>query len=138
MAHKEISTDIRIHWGSVTEMPFDTKKFEGIFCYSLIHLLNRIERKYFIRNCYKLLISNGYMFFVVVSKKAIMFGEGKKLSRDRYKISNGLKVFFYDELSIKQEFNDFGLISFKEINEPIKHMENEPPLKCFLIKCQRK
>ena len=138
MAHKKISMNIPIHLGSVTEMPFDSKKYEGVFCYSLIHLLNKTERKYFIRNCYKQLLPNGYMFFVVISKKANIFGKGKKLSKDRYEILKGLNVYFYDELTIGREFNDFGLISVEEIDEPIKYMENEPPLKCYLIKCQQK
>ena len=138
LAQKNISKSIQIYCGSVTEMPFDTKKYEGIFCYSLVHLLNKFERKDFIQNCYNQLKPNGYMFIIVVSKKANMFGDGKKLSKDRYEIQNGLKVFFYDVQSIKQEFSSFGLKSFEEINEPIKHMKNEPPLKCFLIKCQQK
>jgi len=138
LAQKNISRDIQIYCGSVTEMPFDTKKYDGVFCYSLIHLLNKYERKDFIINCYNQLKPNSHMFFVVVSKKANMFGDGKKLSKDRFNIQNGLEVFFYDEQSVKQEFNSFGLISFEEIDEPIKHMENEPPLKCFIIKCQRK
>lgn len=137
LAKKNISKDIQIHCGSITEMPFNEKKYEGIFCYSLIHLLNKYERRIFLQNCYNQLKPNSCMFFVVVSKKANMFGEGKELSKDRFKIQNGLKVFFYDEQSIKQEFSSFGLISYNEIDEPIKHMENEPPLQCFLIKCQR-
>ena len=137
LAQKNISKDIQIYCGSVTEMPFDTKKYSGIYCYSLIHLLNKYERRKFISNCYKQLSLNGFMFFVVVSKKTNVFGEGKKISKDRFKIQNGLNVFFYDEQSIKQEFSSFGLISYEEIDEPIKHMKNEPPLKCFLIKCQR-
>ena len=138
LAQKNISKNIQIHCGSVTEMPFDTNKYEGIFCYSLVHLLNKYERKKFLLNCFNQLKPNSYMLFVVVSKKATMFGEGNKISKDRFKIQNGLKVFFYDEQSIKQEFSSFGLVSYKEIDEPIKHMVNEPPLKCFLIKCQRK
>ena len=138
LAHKYVSKDIQIYYGSVTEMPFDTKSYKGIFCYSLIHLLNKFERKDFIDNCYKQLASGGHMFFVVVSKKANMFGDGKVISTDRFNIQNGLKVFFYDEQSIKQEFSSYGLVSFEEFDEPIKHMVNEPPLKCLLIKCQRK
>ena len=37
-----------IYHGSVTEMPFDNKLYDGIFCYALIHLLNSNERKKFI------------------------------------------------------------------------------------------
>lgn len=137
LAEKENGLDIRIHHGSVTEMPFDNKIYDGIFCYALIHLLNFHERRKFIRDCYNQLKPGGYMIFTVVSKDASMYGEGKQLSKDRYKIMNGLTVFFYDKDSARREFEKYGLVELSEINEPIKHMENEPPLKCILIKCKR-
>ena len=49
-----------------------------------------------------------------------------------------LNVFFYDSDSVENEFGKYGLIEFSEIDEPIKHMENEPPLKCIFIKCRKK
>ncbi len=137
-AKSEISIDIKIFCGSVTQMPFENKKYEGIFCYSLLHLLNQNERKCFLQNCYNHLKPRGYMVFVVVSKKANMYGVGKELSNDRFEISKALNVFFYDELSIEKEFKNLGLISITEIDEPIKYMKDEPALKCLLIKCQRK
>ena len=129
--------NIEIFKGSVTDMPFDSNLYDGIFCYSLLHLLNKNERKKFIKDCYKQLRMNAYMIFTVVSKEASMYGEGKELSNDRFKIWNGLSVFFYDENSIKKEFENFGLMEFTKIDEPIKHLVNEPPLKCYLIKCKR-
>jgi len=137
MARNENGLTIQIYHGSVTDMPFSNQHYDGIFCYALIHLLNKQERKTFIKNCYQQLAQNGTMIFTVVSKKASMFGNGKLLSKDRYELSQGLRVFFYDPESVKKEFGDFGLIEIKEINEPIKHMNNEPPLKCILIKCKR-
>ena len=46
--------------------------------------------------------------------------------------------FFYDFESVTKEFGKFGLIECIEISEPIKHMKNEPPLQCLLIKCQKR
>jgi SAM-dependent methyltransferase len=129
--------DLIIHHGSVTDMPFDNKKYDGIFCYALIHLLNKNERKKFIQNCYNQLMSNGYMIFSVASKKASMFGNGRFLSKDRYEMQKGLNVFFYDSESVKDEFKDYGLVEFNEIDEPIKHLENEPPLKLIYVKCRK-
>lgn len=137
MAKNECKFSFPIYHGSVTKMPFDNKKFDGIFCYAMIHLLNKKERRELIRNCYNQLQPNGYMIFVVVSQKASIFGKGRLLSTNRYEIMTGLKVFFYDLTSAKNEFKDFGLIEIKEIDEPIKHMENEPPLKCIWINCMK-
>jgi SAM-dependent methyltransferase len=137
LARDEFALDFPIHHGNVTNMPFDKKKFDGIFCYALIHLLNKPERQQFIRICYNQLRPDGYMIFTVVSKKAEMFGKGRFLSDNRYEISKGLRVYFYDLESAEREFKKLGLFELHEIDEPIKHIENEPPLKCIMVKCKR-
>jgi SAM-dependent methyltransferase len=137
LAHNELMLDIPIHHGSVNDMPFDDQIYDGIYCYALIHLLNQSERKALIRNCYNQLASGGIMIFVVVSKNSGMYGSGKKLSKDRFKISNGLNVFFYDMNAAKKEFGEYGMIECRDFDEPIKHMKDEPPLKCLLITCRK-
>lgn len=137
LARETCKLDFCIHHGSVTQMPFDNKQYEGVFCYALIHLLNKFERKRFIRNCFNQLLPNGYMVFVAVSKKASMFGNGRQLSKNRFEITKGLKVYFYDLESATEEFKDYGIIDIQEFDEPIKHMDNEPPLKCMLITCKK-
>ena len=129
--------DFNIYHGSVNQMPFDEQKFDGIFCYALVHLLNKNERRKLIQNCFDQLEINGYMIFVVVSKKANMYGYGKKLSADRFELMNGLNVYFYDSDSAISEFKNFGLVDVKEIDEPIKHLDNQPPLSCIMITCKR-
>ena len=137
LAKSETGLDLNIYHGSVTDMPFDNKKYEGIFCYALIHLLNKHERKRFLQNCYNQLMPNGYMIFTIASKEMITFGNGRLLSKDRYEMQKGLNVFFYDSESVKKEFNSYGLVEFNEIDEPIKHLENEPPLKLIFVKCRK-
>jgi len=129
--------DVRIYHGSVTDMPFDNKIYDGIFCYALIHLLNSRERKKLIEDCYNQLKPNGYMIFTAVSKNVPMFGKGKELSKDRFEIMEGVKMFFYDSNSVKQEFEKYGLIEISEIDEPNKDKENKPPLKFIVIKCKK-
>ncbi len=137
LAKSETGLDLNIYHGSVTDMPFDNKKYEGIFCYALIHLLNKHERKRFLQNCYNQLMPNGYMIFTIASKEMSTFGNGRLLSKDRYEMQQGLNVFFYDSESVKQEFNAYGLAEFNAIDEPIKHLENEPPLKLIYVKCRK-
>jgi len=126
--------DIRIYHGSVTDMPFDNKLYDGIFCYGLIYLLNNRERKKFIKDCYNQLKPDGYMIFTAISKETPMFRNGRQLSKDRFEIMKGVKIFFYDSDSVKQEFKKYGLVEFSEIDEP---MENKPPLKFIMVKCKK-
>lgn len=129
--------NFQIHQGSVINMPFDQEMYQGIFCYSLLHLLNKHERKTFLEKCFQQLMPGGQMIFTVVSTKASMYASGPKLSKNRYKLNNGVNVYFYDIEAVKKEFKNFGLIDCREIDEPIKHMENELPLKCLLITCKK-
>jgi hypothetical protein len=118
-------------------MPFDSKKYDGIFCYALIHLLNKVERKAFLNSCFNQLVHNGLMIFVVASVRNSMYGSGRRLSKERFQISNGLNVFFYDEDSIVKEFSPFGLTGYEEIDEPVKFMQGEKPIKMFSITCKK-
>ena len=48
------------------------------------------------------------------------------------------KFFFYDSDSVKQEFKNYGLLEFWEIDESNKtNMENKPPIKFIVVKCQK-
>lgn len=128
MAKKHYGNAMTIYHGSVTEMPFDNRLYDGIFCYALIHLLEGDERQKLIRDCYNQLSDNGYMVFTVISKEAHTYGKGKFISKDRYEIFDGVKMFFYDEESIRKEFIEAGLFEITKINE------NFP---FFLIKCRK-
>ena len=126
-----------IHHGPVTSMPFDDNLYDGIFCYALIHLLNKKERKSFLKSCFNQLKDNGLMIFVVASTETSMFGTGKKLSNNRFKMSDGLNVYFYDNQSISREFSPYGLIYYEPIEEPVKFMTNQSPIKLMFVKCRK-
>lgn len=128
MAQKHYGGDMAIYHGSVTDMPFDDRRYEGIFCYALIHLLDEDERANLIRDCYHQLTENGYMVFVVISKEAHTYGQGTFISKDRYEMFGGVKLFFYDEASIHTEFDAAGLFEITTVTE------NYP---FFLITCKK-
>jgi SAM-dependent methyltransferase len=104
---------------------------------ALIHLLNKHDREKFIKDCYNQLKPNGYMIFTTISKDAPMFGKGKQLGKEYFETKDGVKMFFYDSDSVKQEFGNYGLIESTEIVEPHKNMENKPPFPFIMVKCQK-
>lgn len=127
-----------IHHGSVAQMPFDNSVYDGIYCYALVHLLNQKERRQFLKNCFNQLKSGGIMIFVVVSKHyKKLYNSGALISKDRFRMNRGLNVLFYDEVSIENEFGKFDLLEYCEINEPVKHLENEEPMKFYQIICRK-
>lgn len=111
--------ELRIFHGPVSQMPFDTEKYDGIFCHALIHLLDSDGRKKLIQDCYNQLASNGMMVFTAITKTASTFGTGEQISKDRFKTKDGVELFFYDDHSISEEFASYGLTAVVKIPEPV-------------------
>ncbi len=117
LAQKHFGNDITIYHGSVTEMPFDNKLYDGIFCYGLIYLLEEDERAKLIKDCYNQLTENGFMVFTTITKEALTYGQGTYISKDRFEMFGGVKIFFYDREAIEEEFGKVGLLEIKEVTE---------------------
>jgi len=132
-ARTYFGSDVTIHHGSVTDMPFDKARYESIYCYSLIHLLDKVDRLKLIQDCYLQLMSNGIMVFVALSINDKRFGVGYKVSKNTFRSPNGLQLYFYNEASIKKEFGTYNIIELKEINEP----EQNPNERHWIIVCKK-
>jgi cyclopropane fatty-acyl-phospholipid synthase-like methyltransferase len=128
LARKHFGNDLTIYHGTVTEMPFDDKLYDGIFCYGLIYLLDKKERKKLIHDCFNQLTENGFMIFTTITKTAQTYGQGTPISKDRFEMFGGVKIFFYDKETIDEEFGDAGLFDVTEV------IENYP---FYLIKCRK-
>ncbi len=117
LARKSFGADTVIHHGSVNEMPFDRDIYDGIFCYGLIHLLDADERIALIQHCYDQLAEGGFMIFTTVSKLSSIYGKGEAIGTDRFAMFGGVHMFFYDVDSIHAEFDFYGLIEIREVEE---------------------
>lgn len=136
MARKK-DFNFKIHQGSLTEMPFDNDKYDGIFCYSTLHLFNKTERVEILEKCFKQLNKNGLMFFNIVSIDALNDFTGDLIDKNTLKLESGVNVFFYDLESIENEFNKYNILSIEQIDEPIKHMKDQKPLHCYNVICKK-
>lgn len=129
LAKKHFGNDLTIFHGSVTEMPFDNKLYDGIFCYGLIYLLDKDERKKLIQDCFNQLTESGFMVFTAITKDAQTYGQGTPISKDRFEMFGGVKIFFYDRETIDEEFGNAGLFEVTEVTESYPF---------YLVKCKKK
>lgn len=129
--------DNKIFHGSVSNMPFENKLYDGVVSFALIHLLNEDERKKFINDCYNHLKPGGYMIFTAVSEKAPMYANGTKLAENYYETTYGVNLFFYNSKSIEKEFGNYGLVDFVEIDEIYKENPNKSSVNFLIIKCRK-
>lgn len=137
LARKHFGDSIKVYHGSVSSMPFDQDKYDGIFCYALIHLLNGEERKKLIKDCYDQLKPDGLMVFISISKNDFRFGQGKEIYKDTFETWPGVTLFFYDKESINSEFGTYGLIDYEEISELTLSVENKPSQRFIKIVCRK-
>ncbi|MEO6902384.1 MAG: class I SAM-dependent methyltransferase [Bacteroidia bacterium] len=128
IAKKHFGSDLTIYHGSITEMPFDNNLYDGIFCYALIHLFDKEERGKLIQNCYNQLKENGYMVFTTITKSAQIYGQGTLISKNRFEVFGGIKMFFYDKETIQEEFGKTGLFETSEVSDVYPF---------YLIKCKK-
>ncbi len=117
LARKQYGDSLKIHHGSVSDMPFDSTRYEGIYSHGLLHLLDEKERKKFIADCYEQLHEKGMMVFTSICKKAPTYGQGKPLGKDRFEQFGGAKVFFYDEDSLREAFSGYNHVHVEEVEE---------------------
>ncbi len=126
LARTQLGLQLPIHHGSVVDMPFDRRQYDGIFCYALIHLLDARGRAKFIRDCYRQLAPGGQMIFTAISKKAPMYGQGRQLGEDWYERLPNLPMYFYDADSVRREWGPYGLVECSEFDEASPPGESLP------------
>lgn len=131
LARTELHLDIPIHHGSVTDMPFDDRQYDGIFCYGLLYLLDAPGRAKLLRDCARQLAPGGTMIFTLISKQFETYGKGTKLGEDWYELAPGLRMFFFDEASIRREFEPHGRVEISPIDEPMADGSLRPFLNVF-------
>ena len=117
LARTQMRLEIAIHHGSVCDMPFDGRAYDGVFSFALLHLLDAAGRAKLLADCHRQLAGGGAMIFTVVSKRAPMFERGTKLGEDWYEVHPGVQMFFYDASSIAREFAAYGALELLEIDE---------------------
>ena len=137
IAENHYGKKMKVYHGSVGAMPFDQEIFDGIFCYGLLHLLNVRERVKLIKDCFNQLRIGGNMVFITISKSDSNYGSGKKISKDRFDMAHGVKLFFYDSDTIEKEFGRYGLTEAKMLDESINNPGNRHNRKFWQITCVR-
>ena len=119
MARERMGLELTIHHGSVTDMPFDDRRYDAVFCYGLIYLLDEAARAKLLADCRRQLAPGGHMIFTLISKDAPMYGKGVALGEDWFEIQPGVQMYFYDEASARRAFAPYGLVELVAIDEPL-------------------
>ncbi len=123
---KSFNPKTRFFQGSVLDMPFDDENYDGIYSCNVLHLFLKEDRILFLKNCYKQLRTNGYVFFVVFSDKDSSFGKGTQIEQNTYESKPRRPVHYFTEFDLKEHFKDYSVIETEHIEETENHGELGP------------
>ncbi|NPV51324.1 MAG: methyltransferase domain-containing protein [Candidatus Methanofastidiosum sp.] len=115
-----------IYEGSVLEMPFNDKKYEGIYCFNVLHLFRQEDRKEFIDKCYNQLNPGGIIFFTVFSENEQSYGKGKKIEENTYETKPNRPVHYFTDEDLRNHFNKFLILDSGIMEDPENHGEEGP------------
>jgi len=115
------SSDVRYHQGSVLDMPFDDSVYDGIYCFSVLHLFRKNDRAAFLGRCRDQLKDGGVLFFTVFSDKDPGFGTGRMVEENTFESKPDREAHYYSEEDLVSEFRGFEIIRTGIVEEPEDH-----------------
>ena len=123
---KEFDSQTEFVQGSVLDMNEWKEKFDAIYCFNVLHLFSKENRRLFISDCYKLLSSGGFCFFTVFSDEDPSFGKGKENESYTFESKPGRPTHYFTEIDLLDHFQDYYILERGVIEEPEDHSNRGP------------
>ena len=108
---------------SVLDMSFDTDEYDAIFCFNVLHLFQKNERKLFTQQCVRKLKEQGLMFFTVFSEDEPSYGKGLEIEKNTFESKSGRPAHYFTENDLKAHFKDMYIIETGIMEDPEDHGE---------------
>ncbi len=115
--------ETRVYNKSVLDMSFLPGKFDGIYCFNVLHLFREVDRRRFIRQCDIRVKKEHPMFFTVFSEKEESFGKGAEVEKNTYESKPGRPVHYFTESGLREHFKDHDIIDTGLMEDAENHGE---------------
>jgi SAM-dependent methyltransferase len=115
--------DTRVYNQSVLDMSFLPSKFDGIYCFNVLHLFREADRRRFIRQCDIRVKKNHPMFFTVFSEKEESFGKGAPVEENTFESKPGRPVHYFSEQDLKNHFKGMQIMETGIMEDQENHGE---------------
>jgi 2-polyprenyl-3-methyl-5-hydroxy-6-metoxy-1,4-benzoquinol methylase len=116
---KQFAPKINFINGSVLDMSLN-KKYDAIFCYDIMQLFRKNERKMIAKNCIKHCKDNGIIMLSCLSINDVLFGKGNEIEENTFEIREGLTVHFSNEKEMKNMDEELSVVEIEYSTEKIE------------------
>ena len=93
---RQFCSEINFIGGSALDIKLD-KKYDAIFCYSILHLFREDDRKKLLDNCIYHCVGGGLIAVSCCSIKDKTYGIGKIIEENTFEIKQGKIMHFFQE-----------------------------------------
>jgi len=121
---KEYCPKINFINKSVLDFNLD-KKYDAIFCFSIIHLFKEEERHIILENCIKHCKENGLIAISNNSVKDKQYKNGKRIEENTYEVKDGKIIHFFNEEEMKNLNKNIEIIIIDYSTENIETAEKK-------------
>ena len=111
----------RFYNGSVLDMSFDPNIYDAIYCFNLLHLFRKEERKTLVKQCTGKLKNTGLMFCTVFSEKETSYGKGKEIEKNTFESRPGRPAHYFTEDDLRGHFNNVEVVEIGIMEDPESH-----------------
>jgi 2-polyprenyl-3-methyl-5-hydroxy-6-metoxy-1,4-benzoquinol methylase len=115
--------DTRIFNISVLDMSSLRGRYDGIYCFNVLHLFLEADRKRFIKECIKNVKVNSPMFFTAFSEKEESYGKGAEVEKNTFESKPGRPAHYFSEPDLKYHFRTMQVMETGLMEDRENHGE---------------
>ena len=120
---REFDPLTRLYHASVLDMSFDTDRYDAIYCFNVLHLFPKKERRLFVQQCLGKVKAGGLMFFTVFSERESSYGKGRETEPDTFESKPGRPVHYFTEKDLQEHFQNAEVVEAGLMEDPEDHGE---------------
>jgi SAM-dependent methyltransferase len=95
--------------------------FDALYCFNVLHLLNRAGRESLIARCRSMVEAGGILYFTVFSELEPTFGNGFESEPNTFESKPGRPVHYFTENDLRDHFKDFKILETGLVEEDEDH-----------------
>ncbi len=118
---KDFDRETAFYNASFLEIQLPQNRFDGIYCYNVLHLFRKPERFLFIERCRGLLREGGIGYFTVFAEVEPSCGRGEEVEWNTYESKPGRPAHYFTEKDLRQHFEAFDIIKTDIVSEQENH-----------------
>jgi SAM-dependent methyltransferase len=119
-------TSSRFYNSSALDMSFIAARFDAVYCFNVLHLFRKDDRKLFIQQCVNRLKNSGVMFFTAFSEKEDNYGKGQEVEQNTFESKAGRPAHYFTEDDLKTHFRGMQLLEQGMMADPENHGAEGP------------